>query len=155
MRKRGQFRIIETLISTFIIISAFIIAVNLQDVPRTWIMREKKDLEDMAFNLLTKLINMNILDNVLNAGDKWELEMLLVLKTLLPPMIYFNLSIYEIHMSNNGTIQFKILNKNPITNILREDINKIGEIASASYIYTKDADSMYLIVLMLARSRGG
>jgi len=156
LSKKGQFRIIEALISSIIVIIAFIAAVQLQQLPRIWVMREKSDLEEMGFNILTYLAEKGVLERVIRPDNEdWEKDMCLVLKILLPPMLYFNMSVFEIKVSENGTVFIEPVNDDLITNTPREGSERVPEMVSVTYVYTTKTGRIYLIVLSLTRSKGG
>ena len=74
---------------------------------------------------------------------------------MLPPTIYFNLTIYKITLQNETEITFEKVNKTPITNIQAENISEIVESSSAMYVFTSRDGSVYLAILTLSRSKGG
>ncbi len=155
MKRRGQFRIIEALIAAILIIGSMAIAVNIQRIPRFWITYERENLEELAFNTLFNIADKVLLNMQLNSSSPWENDLFWVLNTMLPPTIYFNLTIYKITLQNETEITFERVNKTPITNIQAENINEIVESSSAMYVFTSRDGSVYLAILTLSRSKGG
>lgn len=155
MNKRGQFRIIEALTTTILVVGSMIMALGIQRIPRTWITYEREDLKEMAFNLLAEIADPVLSSELATHQDSWESNVFWALNTMLPPTMYFNMTIYEVSLSSEGEINLETLNKTPITNIQGEEANRIAEAASAIYIFTSPDGKVYMALLTLARSRGG
>lgn len=151
--RRGQFRIIEALISVAIIVSFLTASMVIQRIPRSWVSAMRGDLEEMAFNVLVEVADLGLFDSVKTRG--WELRTYLILKTLLPPSIYFNLTVYEVVLTSKYSARLEPVNMRPISNIVGESVSRIAESASACYVHTSSNGSAYLAVLTLASSRGG
>jgi len=153
--RRGQFRIIEALVTAVLVVGSMMIAVGIQRMPRFWITYETEDLEDMAFNMLAEIADQALLSRLLDSKGSWETDLFWTLNTMLPPTIYFNMSIYKMSLSSGGNISLEALNRAPITNIQQENADRIAESASATYVFTSPDGTVYLAALTLARSRGG
>lgn len=155
MDRRGQFRIIEALITTFLVIGSMIIVVEMQRVPRFWVTYESEDLEDMAFNFLSEMADSVLSSELADPSASWETNVFWALKTMLPPTLYFNMTIYRVSLSSEVDINLDVMNRVPITNIQSEDSERIAESASATYIFTSPNGMVYMAVLTLMRSKGG
>ncbi len=153
--KRGQLRIIEALITAFLVIGSMIIVVELQRIPRTWITYESEDLEDLAFNLIAETADSVLTSELTNQSGLWENNIFWALRTMLPPTLYFNMTIYKVSISEDASVSLAMMNRVPITNIQSEDYEKLAESASATYILTLPDGTVCMVVLTLMRSRGG
>jgi len=150
----GQFRIIEALITVILVIGSMTIAINIQRIPSSWIIYSREELDDMAFNLLDE-ISVPTISNILsNQTGKWEYDISLLLGTLLPKTVYFNMTIYEFTPINESTITMRILNRFAITNIPGSFVMDISESGSATYIFTSSDGRIYMLVLTLIRVKG-
>lgn len=154
MDRSGQFRIIETLLTMFLVISSMIFAVNLQKVPSSWITYSGEDLKNMAFNILCEISTPLIEHEILNQSIDWENNMFFALCTLLPRTVYFNVTIYEITPVASHNVSLRIVNRVPITNIPINYYGKIAEANSAVYMFTSIDGKVYMIVLILVRGGG-
>jgi hypothetical protein len=90
---KGQMRVVETLLASFIFISALTF-VNLFSTYPTSPKYEVSDLEKMGHNVLTDLDDRRILSDFVYNESKWE-DLRLAVHVFLTPDIYFNLTIYD------------------------------------------------------------
>ncbi|MEM0211923.1 MAG: hypothetical protein QXO74_02850 [Candidatus Methanomethylicia archaeon] len=155
MNRIGQFRIIETLITIFLVIGSMIIAVNLQKVPSSWITYSGEDLKNMAFNILCEISIPIIEHEIFNQNENWENNIFFALNTLIPKNIYFNITIYEVLPMDSNVSLLKVVNRIPITNVPINYYGRIMEAKSAIYVHTSMDGRVYMIVLTLIRGGGG
>ncbi len=91
--KRGQMRVIETIIASFIIIAALAFASIFAATPES-LGYEMTDLEKTGFSALHDLDQQGILAPLVYAGN-WS-DLRTVLKITLPNDVYFNLTILDL-----------------------------------------------------------
>ena len=85
----------------------------------------------------------------------WEWDLTLDLNTLLPPVLYFNMSIYEVQIRANGEVFVIPLSNEPISNAPFGVSGQVLEKASVTYVYTSRTGCVYLIILSLTRGGVG
>ncbi len=90
---KGQMRVVETLLASFIFISALTF-VNLFSTFPTSPKYEVSDLEKMGHNVLQDLDEKRILSDFVYNESKWE-NLRLSILVFMPPDISFNLTIYD------------------------------------------------------------
>lgn len=96
---KGQMRVIETILASFIIFSALTF-VNIFAVLPSSPKYETSDLEKMGHNVLHDLDEQGLLSRFVYNETEWE-ELALALTIFLPPDVYFDLTIYD----RQGTIK--------------------------------------------------
>jgi len=92
---KGQMRVIETILASFIIFSALTF-VNIFAVLPSSLKYETSDLEKMGHNILHDLDEQGLLSCFVYNQTEWG-ELTLVLMILLPLDVYFDLTIYDAH----------------------------------------------------------
>jgi len=90
---KGQMRVIETILASFIIFSALAF-VNIFAVLPSSPKYEASDLEKMGHNVLHDLDEQGLLSRFVYNEKEWK-ELALVLTIFLPPDVYFDLTIYD------------------------------------------------------------
>ncbi len=88
---KGQMRVIETILSSFIILSAFAFINTYTALPSSP-KYETGDLEKIGYNVLHDLNEQGLLNNFVYHKTEWE-ELALALTILIPPDVYFDLTI--------------------------------------------------------------
>ena len=96
---KGQMRVIETILASFIIFSALAF-VNIFAVLPSSPKYEASDLEKMGHNVLHDLDEQGLLSRFVYNEAEWE-ELTLALTIFLPPDVYFNLTIYDLQGARN------------------------------------------------------
>ena len=96
---KGQMRVIETILASFIIFSALAF-VNIFAVLPSSPKYEASDLEKMGHNVLHDLDEQGLLSRFVYNEAEWE-ELTLALTIFLPPDVYFNLTIYDLQGVRN------------------------------------------------------
>ena len=91
---RGQMRVIETIIASFIIVAALAF-VSTFAVSPTSLGYEMTDLEKTGYSVLHDLDQQGLLTPLVYGG-KWN-DLRTILKLTLPNDLYFNLTIYDIN----------------------------------------------------------
>ena len=91
---KGQMRVIETILASFIIFSALTF-VNIFAVLPSSPKYETSDLEKMGHNALHDLDDQGLLSRFVYNETEWG-ELALALTIFLPPDVYFDLSIYDV-----------------------------------------------------------
>lgn len=90
---KGQMRVIETILASFIIFSAFTF-VNIFAVFPSSPKYEASDLEKMGHNILHDLDEQGLLGRFVYDETEWD-ELALALMIFVPPDVYFELTIYD------------------------------------------------------------
>ncbi len=96
---KGQMRVIETILASFIIFSALTF-VNIFTVLPSSPKYETSDLEKMGHNVLHDLDEQRLLSRFVYNETEWG-ELTLALMIFLPPDVYFNLTIYDLQGARN------------------------------------------------------
>lgn len=91
---KGQMRVIETILASFIIFSALTF-VNIFAVLPSSPKYETSDLEKMGHNALHDLDDQGLLSRFVYNETEWG-ELALALTIFLPPDVYFDLTIYDV-----------------------------------------------------------
>jgi hypothetical protein len=99
---KGQMRVIETLLASFIFVSALTF-INIFAVLPSSPRYEASDLEIMGHNVLHDMDEQRLLSGFVYNQTKWE-DLRLALTIFLPPDVYFNLTIYDVDHSRAGSI---------------------------------------------------
>ncbi len=100
--KKGQMRVIETLLASFIFISALTF-INIFAVLPSSPKYEASDLEKMGHNALHDLDEKRLLSRFVYNQTEWE-DLRLALTIFLPPDVYFNLTIYDVDYNRDVSI---------------------------------------------------
>ncbi len=143
---KGQMRVIETILASFIIFSALTF-VNIFAVLPSSPKYEASDLEKMGHNVLHDLDEQGLLSRFVYNEAEWE-ELALALTIFFPPDVYFDLTIYDAYAQ--GTI----INQDfPIRYGAPEVFAASNSTASVSYIIPgQQAEyNPRIIVLQLVR----
>ncbi len=141
---KGQMRVIETLLASFIFISALTF-VNLFAAYPASPQYEVSDLERMGHAMLQDLDEKRVLSDFVYDKTKWE-ELKLSMLIFLSPDIYFNLTIYNI----NGSI---INNETPLFFGEEDAFTSLDSITSITYVISSH-DALYdprILILQLVR----
>jgi hypothetical protein len=96
---KGQMRVIETIIASFIIVAALAFVSIFAASPESFGL-EMKDLEKMGYSALHDLDQQGVLRQLVY-NDQWS-DLRTILKITLPNDVYFNLTISDL---SNGQIQ--------------------------------------------------
>lgn len=121
----GQMRVIESILASFIIVSA-ITFVNTFAVTPQSSTYEVGDLEKLGHNALHDLDEQRLLSRFVYDPLEWSTNFTVALRISLPSDVYFNLKIYDL----NGSL----LNSNvPIRYGNLEVFNNSGSVGSVTY----------------------
>lgn len=149
-RSKGQLRVIEAVLATVIIFTTFASAAYLLKSHRTWATRHLEELEKTGYNALQRLAESGGLEATV--GDShlgWELHLKLLLETILPSSVYYNLTVL-VSRYQNGIATLVNYNGQAITNVQSAGFINSPEIASITYVYTCRRAKVYVLVLQLA-----
>jgi len=142
-------RVIEAVLATIIIFTTFTSAAYLLKSHRTWATRHLEELEKTGYNAMHRLAESGGLETTV--GDShlgWELHLKLLLETILPASVYFNLTIFTSRYQN-GIVTLEDYSQ-AITNVHSAGFINSPEIASITYVYTCGNAKVYVFVLQLA-----
>ena len=102
-RNKGQMRVIETILASFIIVFALSF-VNIFAITPTSPKYEVTELEKMGYNVLHDLDKQRLLARFVYT-EEWD-NIKAALRVTLPLDVYFNMTVYDLHDTkvNNATI---------------------------------------------------
>jgi hypothetical protein len=144
---KGQMRVIETILASFIIFSALTF-VNIFAVLPSSPKYEISDLEKMGHNVLHDFDEQGLLSRFVYNKTEWG-ELTLALTIFLPPDVYFELTIYDAH--EQGTV----INQNfPIRYGAPEAFAASNSTASVSYVIPGQQAEYKPRILVLQLVRG-
>jgi len=142
---KGQMRVIETILASFIFFSALTF-VNIFAVLPSSPKYETSDLEKMGHNALHDLDDQGLLSRFVYNKTEWG-ELALALTILLPPDVYFDLTIYD--------VQDTVINQDfPIRYGSPEAFTASNSTASVSYIIPGQQAEYNPRILVLQLVRG-
>jgi len=166
MKRKGVARILEAVFSAVLIIEAVAIGYMLLKTPNPGTTKSTEELYKFGYSMLSSLCANNGLDSLIfdsnwNIRRGWEGDLKVVVNSLVPPNVIFNISVYNAtYEEEGGFIKLVKLNHVPISNVVDEEVFiKAGENVLITYIYTtynpvKDDIIILLIYLRLATLRG-
>ena len=166
MKRKGVARILEAVFSAVLIIEAVAIGYMLLKTPNPATTKSTEELYKFGYSMLSSLCANNGLDSLIfdsnwNIRRGWEGDLKVVVNSLVPPNVIFNISVYNAtYEEEGGFIKLVKLNHVPISNVVDEEVFiKAGENVLITYIYTtynpvKDDIIILLIYLRLATLRG-
>lgn len=145
---KGQVRLIETIISAFVILSALAF-VSVYSVLPTSQEYETSDLERMGHNILHDLEENGILERFVYGTENDRENLMSTLMLFFPPDLYFDLGIHK--MLEDGTLS--PVNQNPIRFGGSEVFQESNSTVSVSYILPghKAAYDPRILILQLVR----
>ncbi|MEM3046869.1 MAG: hypothetical protein QW057_07290 [Candidatus Bathyarchaeia archaeon] len=155
--RRGQSRLIEAILAALIIFVVFSVAVYLVTSAKLWTVHERGDLDRAGYNLLHTLAESRVIEQTVDDPSvNSTAPLYMVVQRFLPPMTYFNLTVYKLQVDDDGvTINRTIVDK-PISNADSADsFTRSSDVSSTTFIYTSRRGNIYYIVLMLARGGEG
>ncbi|MCD6470016.1 hypothetical protein J7L29_04375 [Candidatus Bathyarchaeota archaeon] len=152
----GQARILEAVIASVVIFLAFSVAFYFIYSSENIFAQETVDLNKLAYNVLHQIVESGVIEETIeeNPGEEGENQTKIILQELLPANIYFNLTIYN-YTDNPLQSSPPDMPPRKISNARAEEFTELGEVASASIIYTSERGNIYYLVLKLARAGGG
>ncbi len=162
MSKKGISRIIESVVSALLILAAFTISYYLTLPPNTPHQRASEDLKKFGYNLLSSLaanqgFDRLIFDSSGSVKEGWEQQFKVVINSLIPHNIIFNISIYNATLNELGFVELVPLNNDVISNAVDEFgkaneavFLKAGENVQISYVYTTRWMKVIVVEMKLA-----
>lgn len=162
MNKKGISRIIEAVVSALLILAAFSISYFLTLPPNTPHQRASEDLKKFGYNLISSIAANQGFDNLIfdskgAVKEGWEQQFKVVINSLIPHNIIFNISVYNATLNNLGFVELVPLNDGIISNAVDEfgKVNeavflKAGENVQVSYVYTTRWMKVIVIEMKLA-----
>jgi len=146
LARRGQFRIIELVISITMIISVMLLVMFFTRPMRSIYLREVGDLRRLAYNLLNNLAEAGVFERVFDSarsGDiGWEGRLRMLVAANLPPGLVFRMEIYNVLILGDGTVQLKRLDGGMITNMNPGVDLSESEAVHYTLVCTRDPDSV-------------
>jgi len=156
--RNGQARILEAVIASIVIFLAFSAAFYFIYSSENIFAQETIDLNRLAHNVLHQIAESNVIEETLEEDlQNGRTQLRIVLRELLPPNIYFNLTIYnctdnpfQLYDYDNPLPSISI--SNALDDAPAEVFAESGEVASASILYTSKRGNIYYLVLELTRA---
>ncbi|HDO41397.1 MAG TPA: hypothetical protein ENH03_00655 [Candidatus Bathyarchaeota archaeon] len=154
--RNGQARILEAVIASIVIFLAFSAAFYFIYSSENIFAQETIDLNRLAHNVLHQIAESNVIEETLEEDlQNGRTQLRIVLRELLPPNIYFNLTIFN--CTDNPFQLYDYENPlQPISNVPEnapaEVFTESREVASASILYTSKRGNIYYLVLELTRA---
>ena len=142
MKRRGVARILEAIFSAILIIEAVSIGYVLVKTSNPSIIKSSEELHRLGYSILSSIASNNGLDRLIfdeewNIRSGWESDLKVIVSSLLPQNIIFNITIYNASIDENGFVRLEKLNRVPITNVYSENaFTHAGENVLVSYVYT-------------------
>jgi hypothetical protein len=141
--KKGQMRIIEALLASFVILFA-ITFVNIFAVTPSSSTYETGELEKVGYNVLHDLDEQNLLSRFV-FNQEWT-NLTAALMVSLPPDVYFNLTVYD--------LEGDVINTVPIRYGSSQVFSESAHVASVTYILPGYQTSYNPRILILQLVRG-
>ena len=162
MKKRGIATIIEAVISSLLLIAAFSVGFYFITTTAMSHQRYSEDLTKVGYSLLSDLSANDGFDKLIlfypngSVIGGWEQQLKLVINSLIPSNIIFNVTVYKPEVNNSsGLVDLTPLNTQTISNVSNETaFLKAGENSEVSYIYTTK-DLHILVISMKLAILGG
>ncbi len=163
-KKIGQARIIEAFFAILIVSSSFIVSSYMIIPTNIPLVVGKGNLEKIGFNVFDTLAEGRVFEEIdFTKPGLWERRLKIIFEKILPPEIYFNLTVYNSTYTQSSLptyINFEVLNSIPISNIENEieSFKKSPEIASITYVYTYydwKTNKKMILVFRLTLARPG
>lgn len=150
--RSGQARLTESILAVGLILIIFSVSIYLMSASKVWTIYEKGDLDKLGYNLLSYLLEARAIDNLEPLSTQAEEEIRFLVERHLPPMTFFNLTIYNctINVEYSTEVHMDPLLK--VNNSVSEAFEKSVEVSSTSALYTSRKGSVYFIILTLSRS---
>ncbi|MEM0219898.1 MAG: hypothetical protein QW213_06160 [Thermoproteota archaeon] len=144
MNNKGQTKVIEATIASLLMLGALAVGSAMVKDISVISLNQKESNEKLAYGILTTLIRGNVIENIMfqpngNLRSGWEYEMNIILSSLVPPNLFYNLTVYNYTYSVSPGKMLNItgkvqLNKIKISNISSSNIMAV--VSSADVIYT-------------------
>lgn len=88
--RKGQMRIIEAMITCFILVLGLSVSIYLSNV---YAVMESGNIEKVATNILNMLDDVDVVEKVISDQSSWESELKGLIENLLPPDTFYNLTL--------------------------------------------------------------
>jgi hypothetical protein len=138
--RSGQVRILEAVIATIILLIAFTAFYFMLYSSEKFFKQEAVDLNRLSYNTLMHLVESGVVERAVS-GDSGALVK--ALQSLLPPNVFFNLTIVDATDPSRGAVV-------SVSNAVPTVFEGPGEVASATITYTSREGKVYMLVLKLA-----
>jgi hypothetical protein len=138
--RSGQVRILEAVIATIILLIAFTAFYFMLYSSEKFFKQEAVDLNRLSYNTLMHLVESGVVERAVS-GDGGALVK--ALQSLLPPNVFFNLTIVDATDPSRGAVVSAF---NAVPTVFEGP----GEVASATITYTSREGKVYMLVLKLA-----
>ncbi len=151
-KRRGQFRVIEVLLAVAALFTAFTTSVYLTSTTRINVLQEHFDLDRVGQNTLLRLAESGVIDSTVSASGLNKPILQNTITKTLPPLTYYNLTIYRNNTAIGGQIPSFTKVVGSVSNSSPDSFTKTSEVSSSSFMYTSSSGEIYYIVLALAKA---
>lgn len=149
--RKGQMRILESVVAAMIVIILFSVSMFLVSTSNVRVLQEREDLDRIGYNVLNRLVESRTIDEILQIPTQREVYLKTTIQEALANTIYFNLTIYSC-LDKGSYISLQPLIS--VTNTLDGSLSNSLEVSSTNVIYTSENGSIYNVLLVLARAGG-
>jgi len=130
--KKAQMRIVEAMITCTILVAGLSVSIYLSNV---YTMMERGGMEETATNIMSVLEDPEVVEKIVNNEGFWQLELMGLLQSLLPPDTFYHLSIHS-----------------ALTGDLIGEITNLAGSYNSSEVDSATTESVVTISLPLART---
>ncbi|QOJ79466.1 hypothetical protein IG193_03120 [Infirmifilum lucidum] len=160
MRRRGQVRIVEAVLATFMVVAVILMVMAFTRPLKSTYIRETTDLRRLAYNLLNDMATAGVYERtvgraITNPGNKgWIDDLRLLVSSSLPPELVFNMTIYRVDFNPaSGATSFVKLGS-----VANSDFSRIqlyeSESVTYTYVATSDPDKVRGMVIYIVLTLG-
>lgn len=156
-RRRGIARLVEVILASVLLTASLSISYYYLIPANPNVQRGTENLDKFGFDLLSTLSSQGGFDDaILNstgvALPNWQQNLNVVLGTLMPVGIDFNLTVYEAVRTSGGVsgpnlVGLSLLNTQGITNAQASSFANAGQVTQITLMYT--TSSFYTLVFFL------
>lgn len=153
--KKGQTRVIEVVLATFIVVAVIVMVMSFTRPLKSVYIRETSDLRRLAYNLLNNMAEAGIYERVigpalLSGSAEWNDTLNFFIMSNLPPGLVYYMSVSKVDFDySNGAVTFVPLGY--ITNPPDFYSKPLYEAESLKFTYvcTSDPDAVRATVLYI------
>lgn len=144
--KRGQMRIIEALVTCLILFTCLTASVFFSNVYKA---KEITELKETGLNIIDTLDDTEVIEKIVLKEEGWEAELKSLIESLLPPDVFYNLTIYS-SLDGEGIAEVSnILDQGNLTN---SDFSSFQQVVTISLPLTRSETRKLDVMLVIDRS---
>lgn len=143
-------RILEAVIAAVVLLLTFSAAAVMIQSSGTRVLQEGGDLDRLGYNVLSIIVESGVVDE-----PQANLEISTILRTNLPPTIYYNFTVFNcIQASGIIKIQADLKYNNIVNTSNPATFTNSSQVSSTSTVYTSPNGQIRQLVLQLTRAGG-